>query len=262
MAMTTNKIHPSAVIDPRAKIDPNAEIGPSVVIGPHVSIGPDTIVGAHAVIEGHTTIGARNLISSFASIGSRPQDLKYKGEETTLTIGDDNMFREYCNVSIGTEGGGGRTVIGNKNLFMVFTHVAHDCIIGNNVIVANNVALAGHVEVGDGAVFGGLAAVHQFCRIGKYSMSAGGSMVTQDVVPYGMVHGDRARISGLNVVGLRRLGLKAEEMRGLKDMYRLVFEESLTLEDALVRIEKDVPASVYKEEWLQFLRHGERGICR
>lgn len=262
MASTVPPIHPSAVIDPTAQISADVEIGPFAVVGPKVSIGKGTRIGPHAVISGRTVIGERNLISAFASIGSRPQDLKYRDEDTALTIGDDNMFREYCNVSIGTEGGGGKTVIGHKNLFMVFTHVAHDCLIGDHVIVANNVALAGHVEVGDGAVFGGLAAVHQFCRVGRYSMTAGGSMVTQDVVPYGMVHGDRARINGLNVVGLRRLGLKAEDLRAIKDMYRLVFEENLTLEDALTRIEKDVAESAYRAEWLGFLRRGERGICR
>lgn len=262
MASTDFSIHPTAVVDAKAELAPEVEVGPFAVIGPLVKVGRGTKVGAHAVLSGRTSIGERNLISPFASIGSRPQDLKFKDEDTSLSIGDENMFREYCNVSIGTEGGGGRTLIGNKNLFMVFTHVAHDCIIGDHVIVANNVALAGHVEVGDGAVFGGLAAVHQFCRIGRYSMTAGGSMVTQDVVPYGMVHGDRARISGLNVVGLRRLGVKAEDLRGIKDMYRLVFEENLTLEDAVARIEKDVGDSSFRAEWLAFLRRGERGLCR
>lgn len=260
--MTASKIHQSALVHPEASVDSSVEIGPFAVVGPKVKIGAGTKIGAHAVIEGRTTIGERNLISSFASIGSQPQDLKYRGEDTTLVIGNDNMFREYCNVSLGTEGGGGKTIIGDKNLFMVFTHVAHDCVIGNHVIVANNVALAGHVEVGDGAVFGGLAAVHQFCRVGKYSMTAGGSMVTQDIVPYGMVHGDRARINGLNVVGIRRLGIKNDDLRAIKEMYHIVFEENLTLEDAMKKIEASVAVSPYREEWLTFLRQGERGICR
>ncbi len=256
------QIHPTAIVNKGAHIGVGVDIGPYAVIGSKVVIGDGCTIGAHGVIEGRTSIGRDNLISAFASIGSRPQDLKYKNEDTELVIGDRNMFREYCNVSLGTEGGGGRTVIGDSGLFMVYTHVAHDCRIGNNVIVANGVALAGHVEVGDGAVLGGLSAVHQFCRVGRLSMTAGGAMVTQDIVPYGMVHGDRARINGLNVIGLRRLGVKAEEMRAIKDMYRLVFEENLTLDTAVSRIRDEIADSVYKSDWLAFLAKGERGLCR
>lgn len=260
--MTQTNIHATAIVAKGAEIGAGVEIGPYSVIGAHVRIGAGTRIGAHVVIEGRTTMGERNLISSFSSIGSRPQDLKFKGEDTALEIGDDNMLREYCNVSLGTEGGGGKTVIGHKNLFMVYTHVAHDCVVGNQVIAANCVALAGHVEVQDGAVLGGLSAVHQFCRVGRLSMTAGGAMVTQDIVPYGMVHGDRARINGLNVVGLRRLGVKNDELKAIKDMYRLVFDENLTLEDAIAKIEQDVADSTYRSEWLAFLRKGERGLCR
>jgi UDP-N-acetylglucosamine acyltransferase len=256
------KIHSSAIVDSDAILDDGVEIGAFAIIGPKVSIAAQTKIGPHAVIDGKTKIGKNNLISAFSSIGSRPQDLKFKGEETTLEIGDGNMFREYSNVSLGTAGGGGRTVIGNHNLFMVNTHVAHDCNIGNHVIVANCVALAGHVEVGDGAVLGGMAAVHQFCRIGKYSMTAGGAMVTQDVVPYGMVHGDRARVNGLNIIGLRRLGVKPDDLKSIKEMYRLVFDANLTVEDAVKKIEDTLPDSTYRTEWIEFLRRGERGLCR
>lgn len=260
--MTQTKIHSTAVIEKGAQLGVDVEVGPFAVIGSRVQIGDGSKVGAHAVIEGRTTIGARNLISSFASVGSRPQDLKFKGEDTGLTIGDDNMFREYCNISLGTEGGGGMTKVGNGNLFMVFTHIAHDCVIGNRVIAANSVALAGHVIVDDGAVLGGLSAIHQFCHIGKLAMVAGGGMVAQDVVPYGMVHGNRATMNGLNVVGLRRLGLKTDDMKSIKEMYHLVFDSNLTLSDAIARISQDIPDSVYRHDWLTFLQKGERGICR
>lgn len=256
------KIHPTAVIETGAQLGVDVEIGPFAVITSRVQIGDGTKIGAHVVIEGRTAIGARNLISAFASIGSRPQDLKFKGEDTELKIGDDNMFREYCNVSLGTEGGGGITNIGNHNLFMVHTHIAHDCQIANRVIAANSVALAGHVIVDEGAVLGGLSAVHQFCHIGKLAMVAGGAMVAQDVVPFGMVHGNRAAINGLNVVGLRRLGVKTEELKSIKEMYHIVFDSSLTLVDAIAKINEEIPDSVYRQEWLTFLRKGERGICR
>lgn len=256
------KIHATAIIEKGAQLGADVEIGPYAVIGSKVQIGDGTRVGAHVVIEGRTTIGARNLISSFASVGSRPQDLKFKGEDTALTIGDDNMFREYCNISLGTEGGGGNTKVGNGNLFMVYTHIAHDCVIGNRVIAANSVALAGHVIVDDGAVLGGLSAIHQFCHIGKLAMVAGGGMVAQDVVPYGMVHGNRATMNGLNVVGLRRLGVKNEDLKAIKEMYHLVFDSQLTLADAIERVKQDVPDSPYRTDWLTFLQKGERGICR
>ena len=260
--MTQTRIHATAVIEKGAQLGHDVEVGPFAVIGSRVQIGDGTKIGAHVVIEGRTTIGSRNLISSFASVGSRPQDLKFKGEDTALTIGDDNMFREYCNISLGTEGGGGMTKVGNGNLFMVFTHIAHDCVIGNRVIAANSVALAGHVIVDDGAVLGGLSAIHQFCHIGKLAMVAGGGMVAQDVVPYGMVHGNRATMNGLNVVGLRRLGLKGDEMKSIKEMYHLVFDSNLTLSDAIAKISQEIPDSVYRQDWLTFLQKGERGICR
>ena len=260
--MSLERIHSSAIIKSGAQLANDVEIGPYAVIGAHVQIGVGTKVGSHAVIEGRTSIGERNLISAFASIGSRPQDLKYRGEDTALVIGNDNMFREYSNVSLGTEGGGGKTVIGNHNLFMVYTHVAHDCVVGSHVIAANAVGLAGHVEVGDGAVLGAMSAFHQFCRVGAYSMTAGGAMVSQDVIPYGMVHGDRAKINGLNVVGLRRLGISAEDLRALKDMYRLLFDENLTQDDAQARIKSEIAESKYRSAWLTFLAHGGRGLCR
>jgi UDP-N-acetylglucosamine acyltransferase len=255
-------IHPTAIIEPGAQLGVGVKIGPYSIIGRDVVLGDGSNIHSHVVMTGRVRLGKNNLISSFSSVGSRPQDLKYKGEDTELIIGDNNMFREYCNLSLGTEGGGGKTIIGDDNLFMVYTHVAHDCIVGNRVIAANSVALAGHVEVNDGAVLGGLSAVHQFCRVGRLAMIAAGSMVTQDVVPYGMVHGDRARINGLNVVGLRRLGIKNADLQAIKSMYHLVFDSSLTLDDAVSRIAKDVEESEYRKVWLDFLSKSERGLCR
>jgi UDP-N-acetylglucosamine acyltransferase len=188
--------------------------------------------------------------------------LKFKGEDSHLVIGSRNMFREYCNVSLGTEGGGGKTIIGDDNLFMVYTHVAHDCVIGNRIIAANNVALAGHVVVDDGAVLGGLSGIHQFCRIGRLAMVAAGSKVTQDVVPFGMVHGDRARMNGLNVVGLRRLGMSHTDLQVIKSMYHIIFDSNLTLEDAIGKILSEVPECEVRSIWLQFLKSSERGLCR
>ncbi|MCX6119734.1 MAG: acyl-ACP--UDP-N-acetylglucosamine O-acyltransferase [Proteobacteria bacterium] len=260
--MTGVNIHPTAIVGNGARLGKDVTVGPYAVIGPKVSIGEGCTIGAHAVVDGNTSLGCRNLVSPFASIGSRPQDLKYRDEDTLLQIGDDNQFREYCNVSLGTAGGGGITRIGSKNLFMVFTHVAHDCVIENQTIVANGVAIAGHVSVGDGAVLGGLCAIHQFCRIGSLAMIAGGAMVAQDVVPYGMVHGDRATINGLNVVGLRRIGAKADDLKSIKEMYHLVFDSNLLLAEAVRRIESEVEDSKHKTLWLEFLKKGDRGICR
>ena len=256
------KIHPTAIIESGAELGVGVSIGPYSIVGSKAQIGDHCRVESHVVVSGRVKIGKNNLISSFASVGSRPQDLKYRDEDSELVIGDNNMFREYSNLSLGTDGGGGKTVIGNDNLFMVSTHVAHDCQVGSRVIAANCVALAGHAIVDDGAVLGGLSAVHQFCRVGRLAMIAAGAIVTQDVVPFGMVHGDRARINGLNVVGLRRLGVKNADLQSIKSMYHLVFDSSLTLDDAITRIVKDVEDSEYRRVWLDFLKDSERGLCR
>ena len=255
-------IHPTALVAKGAELGRDVTIGPYAVVGPKVVLGDDVVVGAHAVLDLKTTVGARTRISPFASIGSGPQDLKFKGEETTLEIGEDNQFREYSNVSVGTAVGGGKTVIGSRNLFMVSTHIAHDCIVGNDCIVANGVAVAGHVIMGDRAVLGGLSAIHQFCRIGSLAMIAGGAMVTQDVPPFTMVHGDRAVPNGLNVLGIKRAGLGTDGLNAIKTMYRLLFHENLTVEDAIQRILNEVPASPQRQEFVEFLKSSERGVCR
>ena len=255
-------IHPTAIIEEGAQLDADVSVGAYSIIRAGVSIGAGTTVGPHVVIEGNTCIGSANEIFQFASIGAIPQDLKFHGEESSLTIGDRNKIREFTTIHLGTEDGGGKTVLGNDNLFMAYTHVAHDCIVGNHVILANAATLAGHVEVDDFAIIGGLSAVHQFTRIGTHVMASGGSMIAQDVVPYVIVQGDRAKTVGLNLVGLKRRGFAKEELSALKKAYKLLFRSGKMQEEALREIEgwQDIPASVQKV--VDFVRQSERGISR
>lgn len=255
-------IHPTAIIEEGAQLDTDVSVGAYSVIRAGVSIGAGTKVGPHVVIEGNTTIGCSNEIFQFSSIGAIPQDLKFHGEESYLTIGDRNKIREFTTIHLGTEDGGGKTVIGNDNLFMAYTHVAHDCIVNNHVILANAATLAGHVEVDDFAILGGMSAVHQFTRIGTHVMASGGSMIAQDVVPYVIVQGDRAKTVGLNLVGLKRRGFAKEELSALKKAYKLLFRSGMMQEEALTEIEswEDIPAPVQK--LVDFVRQSERGIAR
>jgi UDP-N-acetylglucosamine acyltransferase len=255
-------IHPTAIIAPGAVVDPTAEIGPYVVIGPKVRIGPGTRVGASTVIDGDTVIGARNHIFHLASIGAAPQDLKYAGEPTRLVIGDENLVREFTTLHIGTEGGGGVTTIGNKNLFMANSHVAHDCVVGDGCVLANSVALGGHVQIGDHVILGGLSAVHQFSRIGKHAFISGGSMVVMDVPPYCMAHGDRAELAGLNTVGLTRHGFTDEQVSRVKDAYRILFRSKLGLNEALERLRAEHGGHPEIEVLLAFLSQSKRGTTR
>jgi UDP-N-acetylglucosamine acyltransferase len=255
-------IHPQALVAEGAEIGPGCVIGPRAVIGPQVKLGRNVQVGPGAIIEGRTSIGDETRIFAYATIGSIPQDLKYKGEDAEVVIGSRNAIREYVNISIGTEGGGSITRIGDDNLIMVYTHIAHDCIIGNHCIFANSVQIAGHVEIADGVVFGGMSGAHQFTRFGDLAMVGAAAVVVQDVPPFCMVQGDRAQINGLNVVGLRRKGLSSELFSQIKTMYRLVYSENLTVEDALSAIESKVSDSDYRRKFVDFLRKSTRGICR
>ena len=207
-------IHSTAVVHESAKVDDSAEIGPFSVIGEGVSIGAGTQVGSHVVIDAWTEIGKNNHIYQYASVGAPPQDLKFAGEQTWLRIGDNNHVREFVTLHRGTAGGGGETLIGSNNLFMAYTHVAHDCRIGDNVVMANAATLGGHVEVDDYAFFGGLCAVHQFARVGAHVMISGGSMVTQDIAPYTLAHGNRAHLVGLNLTGIKRRGFWPQKTPG------------------------------------------------
>jgi UDP-N-acetylglucosamine acyltransferase len=254
--------HATAIIHPEAQLDPTVEVGPYAVIGPKVRIGPGTRVGPHAVIEGDTTIGARNRIFQFASVGAEPQDLKYAGEATKLVIGDENLIREFTTLHIGTSGGGGTTRIGNKNLFMAYSHVAHDCRIGNGCVLANSVALAGHVDLGDNVIMGGLSAVHQFTRIGKHAFIAGGSMVAMDVPPYCTAQGDRAELVGLNTVGLTRHGFSEDQISRIKDAYRILFRSKMGLNESLSKLKAEHGGNAEIDHLLDFLAGSTRGVTR
>lgn len=255
-------IHPTAVIDPAAQLDIDVHVGPFAVIGPNVRVGRGTSIGAHSVIDGWTQIGKDNRIFHFAAVGGIPQDLKYKGEETWLRIGDRNTVREFATLQPGTTTGIGETVIGDDNLFMAYCHVAHDCVVGNRVIMANGATLAGHVKVEDFAILGGLSAVHQYARVGESAMLSGGAMVGQDVPPFTIAAGDRARIRGLNLVGIRRRGFTDDMISHLKKAYKLLVFSKLGLADALSRIRSEVPLDPQVVKFLEFIENSERGICR
>jgi len=222
-------IHKTAIVDPKARISPTVKIGPFSIIGPNVEINDNTEIQSHVSIMGNTIIGKDNKIYSFSSIGNDPQDLKYIGEDTKLEIGDNNKIREYVTINPGTQGGGGLTKIGNNCLFMVSSHIAHDCMVGNNVILANNVPLGGHAEIQDNVIIGGNSAVQQFTRIGKFAMIGGMCGVVRDVIPYGIAHGNRSILHGLNLIGLRRKNIPNKEIMILNDAYKEIFKtENLT----------------------------------
>jgi len=224
-----NNIHATAIIDPNAMMGKDISIGPYCIVGQDVILGDGVRLHSHVVIDGRTTIGTETQMYPFSSIGLPPQDMKYKGEDSELIIGARNTIREYVTMNPGTADGGMRTIIGDDCLFMASTHVAHDCIVGNHVIMANNATIAGHVEVGDFAIIGGLSAVHQFVKIGKHAIIGGMSGVENNVIPYGSVVGDRARLSGLNIVGLRRRAFLKEDIKNLRTAYRMLFAEEGTL---------------------------------
>ncbi|KAB2888824.1 MAG: acyl-ACP--UDP-N-acetylglucosamine O-acyltransferase [Desulfobulbaceae bacterium] len=258
-------IHPTAVIDPKAELDGSVIVGPYAVIGADVRIGAESRIEAHAVVSGPTTIGRRNQISSFATVGGPPQDLKYKGEPTELIIGDDNLIREYASIHRGTVDGGGKTVIGDSNLLMAYTHVAHDCLIGNRVILANVATLAGHVEVQDHASIGGLVAVHQFCRIGKFSYIGGVSGISLDVPPYVILAGtrNRTRISGINKIGLRRNGYDRETIANLENAFRIIFRTpELLMKEALEQARSEYPDCPEVQYLVRFFEESKRGVVK
>ncbi|MFW7381604.1 MAG: acyl-ACP--UDP-N-acetylglucosamine O-acyltransferase [Oligoflexus sp.] len=255
-------VHPTAMVAKGAELDHGVVVGPHAVVGPKVQLAADVIVGPHAIVTGKTTVGAETKIYSFATVGADPQDLKYSGEDTELKIGSHNSIREYVNISTGTVGGGGLSSIGDHNLIMVYSHIAHDCHIGNRCVFANGVHLAGHVIVQDYVTFGGMSGGHQFCRFGERAMVAAGAIVVQDVPPYCLVQGDRARVNGLNVVGLRRSGMSRERISDIKNMFKILYNENMTVEDAIRRIEVELSDSPERNRFLDFLRASERGVCR
>jgi len=260
--MTIDK---TAVIDQKAELDSSVTVGPYAVIGAGVRIGTGTEIQAHSVIKGPTTIGENNVIGSFSTLGGDPQDLGYQGEPTELHIGHHNTIREYVSIHRGTVHGNGKTVIGDHNLFMVSTHVAHDCIVGNHVIMANVATLAGHVEVGDRASISGLVAIHQFCRIGTFSYIGGVSGISLDVPPYVIVAGtrNRMRISGINKVGLRRNGFDRKTIGRLDSVFRIIYRSpNLLLKDAIEKAKQDVEGCEPVDCMVKFFEESKRGVVR
>ena len=219
-------IHKTAIVDKKAEISSDVKIGPYCVIGPDVKIGSNTILHSHVNIDGNTSIGSNNEIFPFCSIGTPPQDLKYKGEKNSIIIGNNNMFREYVNINPGTLSGGLVTKIGNKNLLMVYSHVAHDCIVEDEVVLANNVQVGGHVLIQNKAIIGGSCAIHQFSRIGQSAMVGGMTGVLSDVIPFGLSYGNRNNLSGLNLIGLRRAGISNSDIKIMQESYKVIFETS------------------------------------
>jgi UDP-N-acetylglucosamine acyltransferase len=254
-------IHKTAIVDPKAKISANVNIGAYTIIGPNVEIGEDTDINSHVSISGHTKIGKKNKIYPFSSIGNNPQDLKYNGEKSYLEIGDGNTIREYVSINPGTDGGGGLTKIGNNCLFMVSSHVAHDCVIGDNVVAVNNVAIGGHVQIGDNAIIGGNSAIHQFIRVGKFAMIGGICAVIRDVIPYGLVHGNRSVLQGINLIGLRRNNIPNQEIALLSNAYKEIFK-SENLSENLKNLSEDFKKNDLVIEILKFIKKDKkRPIC-
>ena len=256
-------IDSTAIVSSGAAIASDVTIGPYAVIGPHVTIGAGTVVGPLVRIDGPATIGERNTFVGQASIGTPPQDLKFKGEQTELVIGNDNTFREFVTVNRGTTGGGGITSIGSNNFFMAYAHVAHDGHVGSNTIFANNATLAGHVEVGDHSTIGAFSAVHQFCRVGEHAFIGGGSICTQDVLPFVKTVGNRpAKTYGINTIGLQRKGFSQETIEALQRAYRILVRSKLKLDEALDRIESELGFFPEARYFAGFARESKRGIIR
>lgn len=256
-------IEETATVSKKAFIDEDVYIGPYSVIGEKVRIAKGVRVGRSVIIENRVTIGENSYIGHFSSIGVKPQDVKYKGEDTELIIGKNNQIREYVNISIGSVDGNGKTIIGDNNLIMSYSHIAHDCILHNNIILANLATLAGHVEIKSYAVVGGLVGIHQFVKIGEYVMIGGGSMVTQDVPPFLLVEGNRAKPYGINVKGLKRWGFTQEKISLIKKAYKIIYNEGLLLKEAIAKIESELlPILPELRLLIDFVRNSSRGIVR
>ncbi len=258
-------IHPTAIIDSTAALATDVEVGPYAIIGKHVTIGKGTTVGSHAVIGDWTILGENNRIFPQSSVGAPPQDLKYRGEECWTRIGDNNMIREFATIHRGTVTGHAETVIGNNNMFMAYSHVAHDCRIGNGVVMANVATLAGHVTIEDNVILGGLVAVHQFTSIGMNAMIGGGTMVSLDILPYTIATAGRRRetkLRGLNLIGLKRRGFSDEAINSLRKAYKTLFMAGLKLPDAIDRIKAEITNCPEVDYLLTFIENSKRGICR
>jgi len=254
-------IHPSSIVSPKAKLAEGVSVGAFSIVSDNTVIGADTRIGSHCVIEGNTTIGKGCEIFTGAVVGSRPQDLKFKGEKVFLEIGDNNIIREYCTLNPGTQDGG-KTVVGNNNLLMAYSHIAHDCVVGNGCVLANNCTLAGHVTIEDKAVVGGIVAIHQFVRIGKLSIIGGCSKVVQDIPPFSTCDGHPARVYGLNLIGLRRSGISNDSIRKINQAFKIFFNSGLSLKHALERAQKELEKTEEILYLVNFAKSSERGMSR
>ncbi|MCU0531570.1 MAG: acyl-ACP--UDP-N-acetylglucosamine O-acyltransferase [Syntrophales bacterium] len=255
-------IHPSAVISPDAKLAEGVEVGPFSVIGPSVSIGKGTVIGSHVVIQSHTDIGENNRILQFASVGAPPQDLKYKGEETRVVIGNNNTIREFVTINRSTTADIGVTKIGSNNLIMAYCHVAHNCLLEDNIVMANAANLAGHIHVERFAIIGGLTGIHQFSRIGQHCIIGGASAVTKDVPPYTTAAGHYASLYGLNLIGLKRRGFSEETIAALKKAYKIFFRSSLTVAKAVAQARAEVADLPEVRTFIEFIETSKRGVTR
>lgn len=255
-------IHPTAVVHPKARIAEGVEIGPYSVIGENVSIGRETKIASHVLIEGWTTIGERNQLHSFSCIGTQPQDVGYNNEETYLIVGNDNVIREFATVHRATTKADRKTEIGNKNYLMAYSHVAHDCKLGNSIIMANSAGLAGHITIGDYAILGGIVGVHQYVRIGAYAMIGGQSAIVQDIPPYVSAAGNRAQLYGLNTIGLKRKGFSDAVINDLKKAYKIIFRSGMTIEEAIKKVIDEFPDCKEVNYFVDFMRHSKRGVTR
>jgi UDP-N-acetylglucosamine acyltransferase len=255
-------IHPTAIIDPKADIDSNVDVGPHSIIGENVQIGSGTVIGPHVVIQPHVEIGPDCHIFQYASIGAVPQALKFAGEETYVKVGRGTVVREFVTINRGTGFGGGITEVGEENFLMAYVHIAHDCKTGRNVILANNATLAGHIILEDFVTVGGLVAIHQFVRIGNYAYVGGKSAVVKDIPPYVIAAGDRAKLHGLNSVGLKRHNFSQETLSSLKKAYRIIFRIGLTLNEAIERVKAEVEQVPEVNDLIRFIKSSKRGITR
>ncbi len=264
--MKGTQIHPSAMVDHRAEIGENVIISAYAVIGPNVKIGKNTVIGSHTVIEGITEIGENNKISNFVTIGHPPQDIKYANEPTKVIIGNNNIIREYASIHRATTKGDWKTEIGSNNFIMAYSHIAHDCKIGNYVVMANNASLAGHVIISDYAVIGGLVGIHQFVRVGESAFIGAGTLTSLDILPYSLVAGkgtgNRAKFFGLNIIGLKRRGFSKETIEKIKKAYYILFQSKLLLKEAIKKVREELGEFSEVEKIINFIETTKRGICR
>ncbi len=257
-----SNIHPTALIEQGAEIADDVEIGAFSLVGPKVKIGPGCHIGPHVVLTGRTTLGRNNRIFQFASIGEEPQDKKYAGEDTELIIGDDNTIRELCTFSRGTIQGGGKTIIGNNNWIMACVHIAHDCVLGDNIIMANNASLAGHVKVGNYAILSGYSLIHQFCQVGEHSFTSFASHVNQSIPPYVTVSGEKAKVKGVNTEGLKRRGYSPEQIQQVRRAYKVLYRSGLPLEEATRELTSMAENASEIQPFVEFLNTTEKSLIR